>query len=689
MGKLPPPEFPMKHLVMCTCSALALFACGPESFPASAGEPEVPASASTNGRIIVQFRDPTASATRKVAQTESERKSALLAAEPSLELVWLLEQLPMIVVKTTDAAALERLRANPEVEAIFEDREYESSDVSSYAYIGQATAKDAGVTGAGTAVAVLDTGLNYLDPTFGGCTAPGVGTGCRVVAARDFATDDGQLDSFGHGTNVAGIVSGLAPGAKLIGLDVFGATGTASSSDIIAAIDWVISQRATWNVVAINLSLGGGLSTLSCPGDVFAAPLQRARTAGILPAVAAGNNANATSLSSPACVPAAVSVGAVYDSSVGSLTTSVCSDATTAAGQVACFSNSTAWMTLWAPGVSIDAAGWNMSGTSQATPHVAGAIALLAQRYPQDTAEVRVSRLVTSAPTTRDARNGATRPRLSVPSMLAGCSVDVAPRAATLTPGAGVATFTITAGTGCAWTLGGVPTWATASAVSGSGTTTVRLTATANTSVARSATMTLAGGLFSLTQAEDTVAPAGTLTLPALTNTVTVVTTVAATDAVGVTHVCVSTTSPCPSTGWIAFTTKPTVVLPTGDGTKTVYAWFRDGRGNVSAAASGSLKLDATAPVNGTLTGTAASGVIRLAWSGFSDATSGIAKYRVMQATTATAPAAGCAGTALIETTALTFSVAAAAGQVRSYRVCAVDAAGNSSAGAIVSLIGK
>ena len=223
----------------------------------------------------------------------------------------------------------------------------------------------------------------------------------------------------------------------------------------------------------------------------------------------------------------------------------------------------------------------------------------------------------------------------------------------------------------------------------GTGTATVKLTATANTGVAREATLSLAGGSFSLNQSEDTLAPMGTLTLPSLTNTTAVVATVTATDAVGVTQVCVTTASPCPSTGWVAFGARPTVVLPAGDGTKTVYAWFKDARGNVSAAASAPIKLDITAHVNGAVTGTASAGTIRLSWSGFRDATSGVTRYRVMQATTSTAPAAGCAGTALAETTALTFSVAAAAGQVRSYRVCAVDAAGNSSTGATVRVTGR
>jgi subtilisin family serine protease len=79
---------------------------------------------------------------------------------------------------------------------------------------------------------------------------------------QDFAPDDNALDSDSqkHGTNVAGIIATVAPGVKLISLDVFGASGGGSWSDLINAVNWAVSNRDVYNITAINLSLGGGSS---------------------------------------------------------------------------------------------------------------------------------------------------------------------------------------------------------------------------------------------------------------------------------------------------------------------------------------------------------------------------------------------------------------------------------------------
>ena len=106
--------------------------------------------------------------------------------------------------------------------------------------ISQPQAEAEGFTGAGTAVAVLDTGLDYSHADFGSCTSVGTPASCRVVANKEIAPDDGALDDNGHGTNVAAIVGGVAPGTDLIGMDVFRADGYAYTSDIISAIDWVV-----------------------------------------------------------------------------------------------------------------------------------------------------------------------------------------------------------------------------------------------------------------------------------------------------------------------------------------------------------------------------------------------------------------------------------------------------------------
>ncbi|MFO0600561.1 MAG: S8 family serine peptidase [Myxococcaceae bacterium] len=678
----------MKSRLLSTLGmlSLALSACGPEDAPAVF---DTAAPKSGNARWIIQVEESDEAHTRSLVGgvvTERQRKDDVLAAVPALKELTPLEQLPMIIVTTDDPAAIERVRSVPGVVAVFEDTEYSLHDVASFGFVGQGTALDAGVTGTNTAVAVLDTGTDYTRAAFGSCSAPG--GACSVAVARDFAPDDGQLDAHGHGTNVAGIVVGLAPGTKILALDVFNASGTASSTDIIAAIDWVISQKATYNVVAINLSLGGGLFTSSCPTDVFAAPLARARTAGIVPVVASGNDGAQNAVASPACTPAALTVGALYDGAFGTVNAGVCVDSTTAAGQVACFSNSSASLALWAPGSFINAAGITMSGTSQATPHVAGAIALVAQKFPTDGVDARQARL-TSATTPTVTRAGVTRPRLWLPTALAGCNASLSSSTAAFGPKSSSVNVALSIPAGCAWTATGAPTWLQVSPASGTGAATLKLTVTQNTGVARTAALSLSGASLAVSQGADTVAPTGTLSVTALTKVLSIALSLTATDDVGVTSMCVSTATSCPSTGWVSFAASTTFALPAGDGVKTVRAWFRDARGNVSATASKTVTLDTTAPLNGTLVGAVATGSMTLTWSGFSDATSGVVKYRLVQALSATAPASCTTGTVLYEGTALKFVVSGVTkGQARSFRLCAIDAVGLTSSGATKSLVG-
>ncbi len=348
-----------------------------------------------------------------------------IAADLGSELVLLRSPsaLPLMSVEVSSVDMLQRLAAHPDVAALHVDEALSPVLSQSLALIGQPEAESSGFTGAGTAVVVLDTGVDYTHADLGGCSAPGVGSGCRVVYADDFATDDGSMDDNGHGTNVSAIVAGVAPETDIIGLDVFRTDGYAYSSDIILAVDWAIRNKETYGIVALNLSLGGGQYTAQCSSSSYEVAIGLARDAGILAAIASGNNGWTNSMSSPGCIPSGISVGAVYDSSMGSISWSSCTDSTTAADKVTCFSNAASFLDILAPGALIRAGGYSMGGTSQATPHVAGAIAVVAEAWPSDNADARENRLLDSGTTVTDHRTGTSFPRLDVGEAVADASL--------------------------------------------------------------------------------------------------------------------------------------------------------------------------------------------------------------------------------------------------------------------------
>jgi subtilisin family serine protease len=272
-------------------------------------------------------------------------------------------------------------------------------------------------------VAVLDTGVDYTRSAFGSCTAPAVPSTCRVVYAVDTAPNDGQLDANGHGTNVAGIAAGIASASSIVAFDVFDG-GSASSAHINAAIDAAINLKDTHNIVALNMSLGGSLYQDPCTGppawrNPFQASIDSARANGILTVAASGNDATSNAIGMPACTPGVVSVGASYDANVGGLSWSLpaggtCTDSSTFADKITCFSNSAYFLTMLAPGALSTAAGYTYGGTSQATPHVSGAVAVLRAAFPADTLDETVARLTSSGVPVTDSRNGITVPRLDM-----------------------------------------------------------------------------------------------------------------------------------------------------------------------------------------------------------------------------------------------------------------------------------
>lgn len=218
--------------------------------------------------------------------------------------------------------------------------------------------------GSGVTVAVVDTGIDTGHPDLVGNIVGG-------FSAVDYTTS--YKDDHGHGTHVAGTVAatdnlfgviGVAPTASLLGVKVLDSSGSGWVSDIIDGVDWAVANGAD----VINMSLGG-----PDPVTAFQDAIARANDAGVVVVAAAGNSGPAlNTVGYPAAYDGVIAVSAVdsYD-------------------RIASFSSRGPQVDLAAPGVTIRSTYWNLrrgsvyvdlSGTSMASPHVAGAAALLLSR---------------------------------------------------------------------------------------------------------------------------------------------------------------------------------------------------------------------------------------------------------------------------------------------------------------------
>ncbi|HUP74419.1 MAG TPA: S8 family serine peptidase [Acidimicrobiales bacterium] len=293
-----------------------------------------------------------------------------------------------------DAATLDRLRRDPRVAAITPDLELRPALAESTTQIHAEAAWASGVTGAGQTIVVIDTGVDGAHPMLSGrvldeaCftdAGPGGAGACPNGLAQQFGAGAAAPCSgvgCDHGTHVASVAAGrtlgslrgVAPDASVVAVQVFTQTPsgpTTSIGEVLAALEWAYGQRTRFSIAAINLSIASaGPVTTPCADAAVEQAVARLREVDIAVVAASGNGGSTNDLAYPACVRGVVSASSV-----------------SASGAPSSFANRAPELSLFAPGETITAAApgsgtQTKSGTSQATPHISGALALFRQIEP-------------------------------------------------------------------------------------------------------------------------------------------------------------------------------------------------------------------------------------------------------------------------------------------------------------------
>jgi len=308
-------------------------------------------------------------------------------------------------------------------EVIYRLNDYSPSLKNSVPKINASALYAKGATGKGYSVAVVDTGVSSTHPFLGS----------RVVAEACFTYNNScpngtnQMVGSGaakpvhwHGTHVAGIIAGkdssmtgVAPEANIVAVNVFEKDGSAYEESLLSGLEYVLSVKSRYNIVSVNLSLGTSkVWTGTCDTAVpeLTKVINDLYQAGVAVVAAAGNGFS-HGMSNPACISGVVGVAASYTST----------DAITD------FSNISQYTAFAAPGYQISSSSSeggfrSSSGTSMATPHVAGAFALYASFKPGISISQRVSDLQANCPKSYDAPTKISVCRLDFTSVAGGQS---------------------------------------------------------------------------------------------------------------------------------------------------------------------------------------------------------------------------------------------------------------------------
>jgi serine protease AprX len=316
-------------------------------------------------------------------------------------------QLPIVTgfAATIPASGLSYLAGLPGVRAVTGDHLVVPASVATETPVGPSVHRDAigssaanagGLTGAGTTVAVVDSGIADVAPLAARVRSVATAEG-GTARCVNLSTEAGCADSFGHGTFVAGMVNSVAPGADLISLKLSGRDGTSNVSTVLTALQWVITNRAAHGIKVLNLSLRSD-SSLSYRVDPLNLAVEQVWANGITVVVAAGNQGpGAGTIAKPGDDPWVITVGASDDHGTASTADDTITDFSSRGPTLA---DGLAKPDLVAPGRSlhslrspgseadlrypyfVDATYRLGSGTSFSAPEVAGAAALLLQADP-------------------------------------------------------------------------------------------------------------------------------------------------------------------------------------------------------------------------------------------------------------------------------------------------------------------
>ena len=320
-----------------------------------------------------------------------------------------ISQTPLIVA-SVNAAGLDQIVQNGDIAEVYVDQLQAPTLDASSRLIHASEMWASGGRGQGQTVAILDTGVQSNHPLLAGrvveeaCYSSTFGSNVRSACPGGVTSSTARGSAappnsrWDHGTHVAGIaagravsgtpLNGVAPEARILAIQVFSSVSDvagdspcadnrrsspcplAYTSDIIRGLVRVRDRARALNIASANLSLGGGRFYSACNDDPRRPIVRELKGLGVATVIASGNDGYRNSVSAPACIPEAIAVGATDDND-----------------QVASYSNISSQVSLLAPGSSINSSVNNSrtgekSGTSMATPQVAGAIAAYRSRNP-------------------------------------------------------------------------------------------------------------------------------------------------------------------------------------------------------------------------------------------------------------------------------------------------------------------